>query len=307
MSPLQHWFTRSRTGVLAALLLLFAGVSLAQSSAQGWRFSADAGATHQWRAGLDGGGDLSIDAWALRASAAYAIGPALRLGIAAGAGERRYDFSGQGRFAGVDPWSKVTNARISGSVFWRPNQRWTLFAIPTIRWNAESDASMNDGRIAGLLGAASFQVNDRFSIGPGFGVFSELEEGSDWFPILAIDWRLTEQLRLSTGRGFAATRGPGLTLDWKPSDPWLVSLGGRYEKERFRLDSRGVAPNGIGQETSIPVFLAVTRDIGQIKLSGLAGVEFNGEVRLEDSDGQRLDRSNYDAAPFAGATIELSF
>jgi hypothetical protein len=259
-------------------------------------------------AGLDSGGELSVDAWSVRLSGRRGFGPDLRLGLTGGFGERRYRFSGAGDFSSLRPWNDVREARLSGSVFWRPTERWDLFAIPTLRWSAETGASLSDGQIGGLLTAASYRFSDRLSIGPGVGVFSELEDDTDFFPILAVDWRITDRLSLNTGRGLGASRGPGLTLNWAANDEWSVSLGGRYEKDRFRLDDRGVAVDGIGESTSTPIFLAVTRKLGDIgRVRAIAGMELNGSLRLEDSGGNLLERTDVDDAPFAGATFDLRF
>ncbi len=133
---------------------------------------------------------------------------------------------------------------------------------------------------------------------------------SDWgfFPILALDWRITDRLKLYTGRGSGAFRGPGLTLNWAANDRWSVSLGARYEKDRFRLEDRGVAAVGIGEATSTPIYLAVSRKLGRIgTLRAVAGVELNGSLRLEDAGGGLLGRGDFDDAPFAGATFDLRF
>jgi hypothetical protein len=301
-----------RSGLLPPLvfgmLLAVAGVAQAQPPGRDFGFQLETGALFGGDAGLDGGGELAVNTWALRLGGRYALSPNLRLGLAGGLGEQRYRFSGVGDFSSLRPWDNVREARLSGSLFWQPTERWDVFMIPTLRWNAEDGASLNDGQIAGLLTAASYRVNDRLSIGPGFGVFSELEEDTDFFPILAVDWRITDRLSLNTGRGFAASRGPGLMLDWAANDKWSVSLGGRYEKDRFRLDNRGVAPGGIGQATSTPIYLAVTRKLGNIAtVRAVAGVELNGSLRLEDSSGDLLERTDVDDAPFAGATFDLRF
>jgi len=280
----------------------------AQPGADPWAVSIDTGALHQWESSVDGGGDLEIDAWAVRAGVSYVASPELRAGLSVGYGERHYDFSGDGDFTGLRPWSDIRDARISGNLSWQADDRWNLFAVPTARWDAERGASLDDGAIGGLLAAASYRVNDRLSIGPGFGVFSGLEEDADWFPILAIDWQITDSLSLRTSRGLATTRGPGLTLSWAPTERWSFALGGRYEKDRFRLDSRGVAPDGIGQETSVPLYLGATRSFGRHgSFSIFAGAEFGGEVRLEDRSGHLIERADYDTAPFGGATLDLRF
>jgi hypothetical protein len=298
-------------GVLTVLTAIAAGFALpaaGQPPADPWAVSIQTGALNQWDSGVEGGGDLGIDAWAVNAGFTYGAIPDLRLGLSAGYGERRYDFSGEGDFTGLDPWSDVRDLRVSGSLSWQADERWNLFAVPTVRWDAERGASLDDAVVGGLLAAASYRFSDRLSIGPGFGVFSELEDGTDWFPILAIDWRITDTLSLRTGRGFAASRGPGLTLNWEPSERWSFALGGRYEKVRFRLDDSGLAPGGVGQETSIPLYLGATRSFGRhLRVSIFAGADLGGELRLEDKDGHLIDRADYDTAPFGGATLDLRF
>lgn len=280
----------------------------AQPAPGGWQFSAEAGALHQWESNIDDGGKLSVDAWSLRLGASRVWTPKLRAGLSAGLGQNKYSFSGNTGFGGSRPWSNVREARLSASINWQANEQWNIFAIPTVRWAAETGATLDDGRTLGLLAAATYRVNDRLSIGPGVGVFSELEDSADWFPILAVDWQITERISLRTGRGFAATRGPGLVLVWDPSKRWSFSLGGRYEKDRFRLDDDGIAPGGIGQDRAVPLYLGVTRRFSPNgSLSFLAGTEVGGQLRLEDERGDLIEKSDYDIAPFAGAAFNYRF
>lgn len=296
-----------RLSLLCVALFAAAGAH-AQPPGRGLGLQLEAGTVFGADAGLDSGGDVGVDAWSVRLSGRRAVTDDLRLGLAAGFGEQRFRFSGEGDFSSLRPWGDVQDVRVSGSLFWEPTDRWSLFAIPTLRWDAEAGASLSDGQIAGLITAASYKVNDRLSIGPGVGVFSELEDGTDFFPILAVDWQITDRLKFRTGRGFGASRGPGLAFDWAANDDWSVSLGGRYEKDRFRLDDHGAAPGGIGQATSTPIYIAVTRKLGRIgRLRGIVGVDLNSSVRLEDAQGDLLRRTDAEEAPFAGATFDVRF
>jgi hypothetical protein len=202
----RYLFARSLYPAAFCALLLCGGLAQAQPPARGLGVGLEAGALFGGAASLDSGGDLTVDNWSVRLSGRRPIGDDLRLGLAAGFGEQRYRFSGVGDFSSLRPWGTAREVRLSGSVFWQPTDRWDLFAIPTVRWNAEDGASLDDGQIAGLLTAASYRFSDRLSIGPGVGVFSELEDDTDFFPILAIDWRITDRLSFNTGRGFAASR-----------------------------------------------------------------------------------------------------
>lgn len=301
---------RLRSSFISLILgvLLVSGTSLAQPDMDSWRMRLDTGAAHRWQTDIDDGGQVERDTLSMRLAVDKAVAPDLRLGLAAGYGERRYRFDGETGFGALKPWSNIRELRLSGSLNWTVDERWNLFAMPTIRWFAEEGADLSDGQISGLIAAASYRVNDRLSLGPGFGLFSELEGEVDWFPILAIDWKLTDTLALRTGSGFAATEGPGLVLDWQPLEHWSLLLGARYEKARFRLDDKGVAAGGVGQESAVPVYFGATRHFGrQLRLSLIAGVEFSGELRLEDADGRLIDKTRYDPAPFGIATLGLRF
>jgi hypothetical protein len=214
-----------------ALLVTLApvpAITLAAPPPAGWGYQLEAGAVHGWDADLDAGGAVSVDRWSVQARARHVWAGGFSAGLTLGLGERRYDFDrpdlGEPGLAGGAPWENVRDARISAPLLWRPNRDWSLFAIPTVRWNAETGASLGDGVNGGLLAAASYRVNDRLSIGPGFGFFSEIEDDAHWFPVLAIDWRLTETLSVTTGRGFAASRGPGLSMNWEPNNRWAVGF-----------------------------------------------------------------------------------
>jgi outer membrane receptor protein involved in Fe transport len=180
--------------------------------------------------------------------------------------------------------------------------------MPSLRFNAESGASLGDGRTVGLLAGAGYRVNDRLTIGPGIGVFSELEDSASFFPILVIDWKITDSLSLETGRGFAASRGPGLQLRWTYSPTWEFAAGARYEKTRFRLDDDGVAPGGVGEDTAVPLFALAEYTLSpNARLSVFGGIEVDASVRLEDASGRKVSESDLSNAPFFGASFQARF
>ena len=80
---------------------------------------------------------------------------------------------------------------------------------------------------------AGWRFSDRLTLGPGFGWFSEVGGGNNAFPIIVIDWKITDRLSLQTGKGLAASQGPGLTMSYALGSRWSVSAMARYEKTRF--------------------------------------------------------------------------
>lgn len=292
-----------------AVVLVAAGPTGAYAKGNdAWRWTVSGGGVYQADASLDSGGDVAVGRYFASASAASQVAEDWRLGVSLGYGETRYEFSGTGGVAGLAPWDRVRELRIGGSVQHDAGNGWTLFGIPSVRFNAETGADLGDGATGGLLAGASYRFSDTLTIGPGFGVFSEIEDDVSWFPILIVDWQISERLSLETGRGFAASRGPGLQLRWRQSPQWQFAFGGRYEKQRFRLDDTGAAPGGVGEDRAIPVFAlaeyAASRDVS---LSLIAGAEVAGELRLEDSAGNGVAQSDVSTAAFFGATLRASF
>ncbi len=180
--------------------------------------------------------------------------------------------------------------------------------IPSLRFTAESGADLEDAGSGGGFAGFAYRFSDRLTIGPGIGVVTQLEDDATVFPVVIINWKITDRLNLSTGRGLGATLGPGLTLSWKATHKWNFSLGGRFERLRFRLDENGIAPKGIGDDRSFPLFGGVVYSFSrQARASLVGGVKLGGELRLEDEKGRRITKEDYDPAGFVGFTFSLRF
>ena len=139
--------------------------------------------------------------------------------------------------------------------------------------------------------------------------YTQLEKsGTDFFPALLIDWDITERLNLSTGPGIGATSGPGLSLRYALSDVRTLALTARSERVRFRLDDNGIAPNGVGEDRSIPVVVSYTYSPNPgISLNVFAGAEFGGRLTLDNSTGSEIFRQDYDTAPLVGLAARFRF
>ncbi len=273
-----------------------------------WSLFVRGGDVYQFKTDIDAGGEFSVNRLFIQPGIRFLISRKASASFTIGFGHNDYDFSGRQGFAGLRPWGAVNTWRFSVPVRWSPNDKWTIFGIPTLRFATESGASLNEGATGGGLIAASYKVSEKLSIGPGLGVFSQIEDDVTAFPILAIDWQLMDNLSLKTGRGIAATQGPGLTLEWRPTDALDISLEGRYEKFRFRLDNSGVAPDGVGEDRSVPIALSANYRFDRaLRLALTGGVEFAGRLRLEDDRGNKIVSTDYDPVPFLGFTFEASF
>lgn len=294
---------------LGLIILLQCNVALAESQTATdklTQYTIQAGYLHQMSADIDSGGDFSADRFFLQAGLNHMFRRKLFAGISLGGGQDRYNFSGSTGLGGTKPWANINNLRISTPIRYVPEGSWSYLVVPSLRFNYENGASMSDSQTWGVLAGATYRISKTLSVGPGIGVFSQLEDDTNIFPILVIDWRITPTLSLETGRGFAATQGPGLQLRWDISDKWTLTAGGRYEKIRFRLDDKGIAENGIGEDKSVPLFAtAQYKMTSRASISGLIGVDVDGSLRLENEDGDRLNKSDYDPAPLLALVFKL--
>jgi hypothetical protein len=297
--------------VLLAVAVI--GLSTAAARAQGAQrgpfvFSLAAAAAYQFDTGLDQQGSFAVSRWFVQPGVGYAWDRRNSVSVSLGAGENRYDFSGSTDIGGGTPWRNIRDVRASVPIRLAPAERIDVIVIPSVRWNAESGAALHDGRTEGVLAGATWRFGPDLAIGPGIGWFTRLGDGHTAFPILALDWNITDTLSLSTGRGLAASQGPGLTLTWTASARVDLALAGRYETVRFRLDDAGPAPGGIGEDRSVPLVASVAyRPSPAASVTAFAGAEFLGRLRLEDPDGNRIDAADYDPAPLVGLAFRARF
>ncbi len=301
--------TRFLTAALLAALFFAMPVNAQQRQSGPWFFKIDGGGVHQSEADLgDSSGGFAVDRWFVSAGVNYAWSQRDSIGISLGGGQANYDFNDQSGFGGGAPWNKIDDTRVTLTWRFGFGDTGSVFIVPALRFNGENDASASDSRTYGLYAAAAWRLRDNLTIGPGIGIFSRLENSTKFFPILAIDWDISDRWNLSTGRGLAASQGPGLTLSYQLNEDWSLGLAGRYENVEFRLDNKGVAPGGVGRNQSIPlVFTAELKPTEKLNLSVFTGLQFNGKLKLKDAMGDLMQESDYDPALLFGATFEYRF
>jgi hypothetical protein len=154
----------------------------------------------------------------------------------------------------------------------------------------------------------SWVVSETLTIGPGLGWFTRLGGGSQAFPILIIDWDITERLSLTTGRGVAASMGPGLTLNYQLSDKWALSLLGRSENIRFALEGSSPAYAEYGKDQSLPLIFGISHKPWRgTSVSALIGIELDGRLSLRDDTGDNIALEKYDIPLMIGLAFRSRF
>ncbi len=123
------------------------------------------------------------------------------------------------------------------------------------------------------------------TIGPGIGLFSRLDRDTVVFPILVVDWDISEQWNLNIGGGLAASRGPGLALNYRLSDHWTLGFAARYKDSEFRLGPSTSAAGGIGRHQALPLVITAELQPGNRgKFAVFVGAELAGKLTLRDAN-----------------------
>lgn len=276
--------------------------------APGWSVGLDGGYLHQLSTSLDEGGDFEINRFTVRAGLDYEIDPTKSLGLNLGYDRNHYHFAGRGGFGGADPWDAINTVRVGLPVRWGLGDRWMLFALPSIRWNAEEGADWSESMQGGGLLGFSYRFSDQLTVGPGLGALTQIEDSPTYFPIVLLRWNVAGRWWLATDQGIGASQGPGLTLTYAASDQWSLLVGGRYEKLRFRLAESGPNADGVGEDRGVPIYTGATyRWHRERSVSLIAGVKWGGELMLENPSGHEVADTDYDPSPFVGLSCDLRF
>jgi hypothetical protein len=264
---------------------------------------------HQVDADLKAGdGQVSVSRVFVQPSLGYAWDRRNTVSLSLGAGYADYDFSSGAQVGGTPPWGNVRDFSLSLPVRFSPTERADVIVIPGVRSFYEEGADFDEGRTEGVIAAAGWKFSDSLTLGPGFGWFTELGGGSNAFPIILIDWKITPRLSLTTGRGLAASQGPGLTLNYELADKWRLGLTGRSEKTRFALEKDASQREGFGQDESLPLLLTLTyTPWPRTSVGALLGAEFEGSLRKEDERGKAVARSDFDTAAVFGVVFSSQF
>ncbi len=263
---------------------------------------------HRYETELDGGADYDVTSFVVEPEITWNQDERTQWSFGASYILDQYDFSGSGGLGELDPWEDVQQVAFSALLRRRLDDGWSFFGGPVLRFAAEDGADLEDGlSVGGFLGLG-YRVDERLTIGPGVGVFSEIEGDVDVFPVIIVDWRIRDDLTLRTGGGTGATRGPGLELGWRASDELEVLLAARYESERFRLDDEGVAPEGVGEEEGFGLVAGLRwTPRPSIRISAVGGVRFANQLTIEDDDGVTLFEEDADPQPVAAITASIRF
>jgi hypothetical protein len=281
------------------------------------RFSFAAGAIHQFSADIEDDtnatdGELEVTRTFARAGVGFDLNPDMDLGLSLGWEGGFYHWDKGNPLSlgtGRRPWNSVQGVEIGTSLGWRLSDEWGIRAGVNVGFAGENDVDIDDAfTVGGLLGA-TYRFNDGFMLGGGVLVSSRIEDDALVIPLIFVDWRISETLRLTNLAAPAAfPTGAGLELVCEPTTGWQFAIGGQYESRRFRLDGDGPAVDGVGDDATFALFGRVGfKPTSNLRFDAVVGGMAWQRLRLDDRDGNRLAEADVDPSLFVGLFASLSF
>ena len=124
-------------------------------------------------------------------------------------------------------------------------------------------------------------------------------------PIPYIDWQIADKWELATHTNVNSTE---LNLEYTPIEPLTLSLNGAYQSREYRLDSTAAAPDGVGRDFRVPIWLGATWNFTkQVGISASLGADVYQEYKLIDSSGADVATIQTKPTGFIGASVTIRF
>ena len=261
----------------------------------------------QFDTDLDAGGSFRWAGAIAAGSMLRQVTPQFAAGFSAQYDYQRWHFSDPTRFGSGAPWREINQPELGATFIYAPAADWTIIVSPSVAWSYANGAATGDALSYGAVVIVSKDFSPTLSVGIGAAVFRQIDE-TQTFPFLAVDWQITDRLKLSNPFSAGPTGGAGLELTYTLADGWEAGFGGTYRSFSFRLDREGPVPDGIGEQRFIPVFVRLSRTLGkQAQLDLYAAAFAGGELKVKNRDGNELARDDYDIAPALGLTFRYQF
>ncbi|MFT5790373.1 MAG: hypothetical protein ACI8SJ_002502 [Shewanella sp.] len=221
------------------------------------------------------GNELQRDQWMFDVKTSMRLNKQWSIGAKLGYDNLDYDWSSTS-IASQQTWNKIERYRASLSLSYRPDKHWMFMLAPKIQYAASDNASLSNAQSYGAFLSAMYRFSSGNMIGFGVGYLNDIDEVRT-VPFIAVNWQITEQLKL--GNPFSAGfSGPaGLELSYTMNPDWDFGVGTSKRTNRFLIAD--------DEETAeIDEWVSFAR-VGwkvnsSFSVNGYAGYFFNGELEL---------------------------
>ena len=207
-----------------------------------------------------------------------------------------------------DPWDDIQTILLDGRIEWWMTNDIAMIFGPFLMFSRESSAEWNDAFTGGGFVGFMFISSRNLVWGGGLGISTQICDSLLVYPIIILDWKINDQLKLSSVAGPVGLAYTGLELIWDVGHGFEAGFGFRYEYRRFRLGPTGFAPNGAGEDTSWPLWARISYSFNEhVEIDLYGGLVAGGRFKVDDFNGRPLTREDYDITPTLALGVRVNF
>lgn len=284
-----------------------AAIALAQPAADTVSGTASVTGYTQFNTNLNSGGRFNWAGGNAKATLTREFTPALSAGLVARYDYQSWNFNTPAAFGNVAPWKNL-NAPSIGVDFtyaWAPD----LFidVEPIVSWTYESGANTSDALTYGAVASVAKAYSPDVLLGLGVSAFRRVDK-TQVLPFFIVNWKITDKWRMQNPFDAGPAGGAGIEFVYSPDDRWEFAQGLTYRSYRFRLASDAATPNGVGENSFIPLFMRVTRKLTKdARLDFYGAIVTGGKLKVDTESGGGLYSDNYKIGPALGVSLVANF
>ena len=193
------------------------------------------------------------------------------------------------------------------SYFQKLDAGWSAGFAPIVDWVAENGVGTAGSATYGAIASAANRYSNDLTIGLGTGVFRQVDK-TKVFPFLLINWKINDKWTLNNPLPAGPSGGAGLELSYALANKWSVAGGAAYRSYRFRLSNSNYTPNGIGQNSFIPVFTRLSYSIDRGTSADLyLAANVGGKLSVTDVNGATPYSTNYQTGLAVAFSVTTRF
>lgn len=261
----------------------------------------------QFNSNLDSGGRTNWAGGLAAATITRQFTPQLSAGLVVRYEYQSWNFNAPTAFGGVAPWDNLNAPSVGVNFTYAYAPDLVIVVRPVVEWAYESGANTGDALTYGAVASVAKVFSPDLVLGIGVSAFRRIDQ-TQALPFLIVNWKINDKFRVSNPFQAGPAGGAGLELVYAPDERWEIAEGVSYRSYRFRLAPDGRTPNGIGENSFIPLFLRVSRNFGKdARIDFYGALVTAGKLSVDNSDGGARYSDNYNVAPALGATLVWKF
>ena len=267
--------------------------------------------SYMFEADLDDAGEYSVGRYGVGLSYRVPILEQSSLVFGLDAERSEYDFDGAtGLAPGGDPIGGATAYELSARVVHPFDDEFSLLAGVSGTFAGEDGADLADSAQLGGIVAVNWKASEALTLTLGVTARDQLEDDVRVIPVVGIEWRIAENLRVSSrdaGRVFAGGGG-GLGLVYESSEELNLIVGAGFNGRDYRLDEDGPIPDGVLRDDRVFAGVGLEwKPTGNVTALVGAGAVVWSNLETLDSGGSEIGDEDGDPAAVVSARVRIVF